>query len=98
MSDFIQSLPTDDNPLSAEESKILKNILKQDVSPLHNILIEFKFPLICGIIFFIFNNTNLNDIIKMSVPYANNSDTSLLFIKTIFFIIIVFITQNYIII
>ena len=95
MSDYIESLPTDEIPLSEPESVLLYNILKSDDSPFKRILSELRDPLIIGCLFIIMNLPQITDIIASIVPYSKTSTSAMLGIKCFIIIIIWFIYKNY---
>lgn len=92
--DYLESLPTDDYPVKPDDAKLIKNILIADESPLYRIILEFKDPIISGLLFIIFNMQGFDDFLKSTVPYARSSDTSLILFKAIIFIILLFLIKN----
>lgn len=94
MSDYIESLPTDDLPLNSTETKFMENILKNDKTSFELFLSEMKLVLIFGVLFLIINTPQVSDFIQNTIPYANSSKMSLLCFKCLLFMLLVFIYNN----
>ncbi len=92
--DYIESLPVDNHPLKPEESVLIDTILKTDGSAFQRILNELKTPLVSGILFLVLNSSPIEALLKDTIPYARSSDASLLCLKTIVFILLLFAFNN----
>jgi hypothetical protein len=95
MTDYLESLPTDEYPMDATESNIFDNLVKADTSGYFKLFHELRSAIVAGILFFILSIEAVETIIQNVVPYAKSSRTSLLFCKTALFIVCMFIVQNY---
>lgn len=94
MSDYLESLPTDKDPVHPAEAQILHTILNKDSSTFHRMLYDLKDPIISGILFLLLNTPQCSEFIKSTVSYARSSNTSLLIFKTVLFITIIFVIKN----
>jgi hypothetical protein len=94
MSDYIESLPTDETTLNKNDEILMKNILKNDKSTLQKFITDLKLPMIMGGLFLILSAPQTSDFIKHIVPYAKSSETSLLTFKTFILMIVVFFYNN----
>lgn len=94
MSDYIDSLATDNDPVSQSEKVLINSIFKSDEPAIQKFILELKLPIIIGIFFMIISSPQVTNFIKHTVPYARSSDVSLLCFKTILFIILVFVYNN----
>ena len=95
MSDYIMSLPTDDQPMNPEESHLFDSIIKPGSMNFHDLLFDFKDSIILGGVFFAMNMDGMDGFIQNIIPYAKSSPTSLLVCKTLLFIIIAFLLRNH---
>lgn len=94
MSDYIQSLPTDETPVTSVETEIVNDILKNDTSLIFKLLSDMKDPLLGGILFVFLNLTPVKDFIESIVPYAKSSEISSLIFRLIVFVILFFFLKN----
>jgi hypothetical protein len=92
--DYIESLPTDNEPLKPEEKEIVDTILKKDATKFQKFIQELKLPLIAGIVFLIINSPQVSNFLRDNIAYARSSEMSLLCLKTVLFMIFVFIYTN----
>ncbi len=88
MSDYIQTLPTDEIPLSREEEFFLQPVLKNEnsLNTLTGLIGDLKDPLVFGVFFMILNLPTVEDFIRNTVSYARKSQTSFLLTKTGLFV------------
>lgn len=93
MTDFIDSLPVDDEPLGTEEQQILSQILNANKGGFHGFMTDIKMPIVYGSLFLALSLPFVDPIIEL-IPYAKSSKMSLLVTKTLIFIIIGFIITN----
>jgi hypothetical protein len=95
MSDYIQSLPTDEEPIPPDQKQIIDSILVDDKkSSIQYFMHELKLPLIVGIFTILIFNNKITDIIKDLVPYTRKSETSLLVFRTFIMMVLVFFYLN----
>lgn len=94
MSDYIQTLPSDNDPVQPFEREIFDEILKNDKSTLQVILHDFKDPLLGGILFILLSLPFVEKSIQAFVPYANSSPTSSLVFRLLLFILLFYIAKN----
>lgn len=94
MSDYIQSLPTDDTPVTSVENEIVNDILKNDTSLIFKLLTDMKEPILGGILFVFLNLPVVKDFIESMVPYAKSSEISSLLFRLVVFIILFFFLKN----
>jgi hypothetical protein len=92
--DYIESLPTDNEPLNPEEKQFAETILQKDATKFHKFLAELKLPLIIGILFLIINSPQVSNFLRDNVAYAKSSEMSLLCFKAALFMTAVFIYNN----
>jgi len=93
--DYINSLPTDDEPLNPDEKQISDIIFRDDASIVHKFISDLKLPLISGIIFLIINSAFVSDFLQSNIAYVRKSNMSLLCLKTILFMICIFVLMNH---
>ena len=94
MSDIIESLPTDNDPLESEEKYIIETILQKDATKFQKFIHEIKLPIIAGILFLLINSPQVSSFLKDNVSYARSSDMSLLCFKAAIFMVALFIYSN----
>lgn len=94
MSDYIDSLPTDDAPLNSEEVQVMNTLFKKDANLFQKFMNEIKLPLIVAVVFITLSMPQVSEFIRNTVPYAKSSETSLLAFKTLLFMVIIFIYNN----
>ena len=97
MSDYINTLPTDDDPLNPSESNIMNIITGKDGSgdtAMLRILNEMKIPIVIGILFLLVSTSQFTDILRTCIPFTGKNDTHMLMMKTVVFIILVFVLMN----
>ena len=93
MSDYIDSLPTDDSPLNSQEKTVMDTIFKGD--SVQMFIYDLKIPLIAGILFIILNLEMINKFLRDIIPYSRKSELSLLCVKTLIFVVLIFMFSNY---
>lgn len=93
MSDYLDSLPTDDYPLEPRETHLFESIVKSN-SSLYDFIQDFRDIVLFSILFFILNLDATNEFLKHTITYANSSSVSLLVCKTILFAIGLFFIRN----
>lgn len=92
--DYIDSLPTDEEPLKPEEKHIADTILKKDATKFQTFIQELKLPLFVGIVFLVINSPQVSDFLRDNIAYARSSSMSLLCLKAVIMMIVVFIYNN----
>ena len=94
MGDYINSLPTDDEPLNSKEQEFLDSLFRNDSTTFQKLVNELREPLVAGILFLLLNVPQVTEFLKTTVPYANSSETSLLCFKTLLFVILLLLYNN----
>lgn len=94
MSDYIESLPMDEEPMKPEEKQIMDTILKKDASKIQKFISELKLPLIVGVLFLIINSPQITNFMRDNIAYVRGSEMSLLCLKVIIFMVAVFVYNN----
>ncbi len=87
----IQTLPTDNNPITVNDRKILDTFFT--ASPSSNLIFnEFKDVITTGFIFFLISLPQSDELISKFLTY--NSPYILLLVKTCIFMTIVYLCKN----
>jgi len=96
MTDLIDKLPTDNTPIEPKEMVIIENIFKpENVDTINNVIYKTKDIIIAGIIFFIVSLPFINSLFNKYLPITQKSEYIGLCIKTLAFIIILFVVNNF---
>lgn len=97
MADSLSSLPTDNTIPHHNELKVVNELFKKHGNSFDSIVGEFKVPIIYGIIFFILSLPVSTNCINYIVPSIEKDDTNVftILIKTLLFILLVYIIINY---
>ncbi len=95
MSDPIEILPTDKNPITNEESQIVDRFFQDNDTGIKKILREMKGSIVAGLLFLVFNLPPVDGLIKTLLPITAKSPYILAFIKAIVFIILFWIISNF---
>ena len=93
MSDIINTLPVDDEPLGFEEQQILSQILNSNKGAFHQFIGDLKMPIVFAALFLGLSLPFVDPMIEL-IPYAKSSKMSLLMTKTLMFIVIGFMITN----
>lgn len=94
LSDRLDILPTDQNNPTHSEIQIIDTLFKQKHKTIRKILEGTQDILIAGVLFIILSLPQIDQIIKNAIPMTANSDTILLGIKSLCFMILFFIIRN----
>ena len=94
MSDFIESLPTDNGPVRSDEEEILGEILKNDKTSFQKFIGDLKDPILGGVLFIVLNIPFVKQLISDFVPYAKSSEMSSLVFRLVLFVVLFFLIQN----
>lgn len=95
MSDYIDSLPTDEIPLTHQENAVFHNyIVPEQTTSFIRLFNEFKGVLVVGILFFILNTQTASEFVQNTIPYAKTSPVSLLITKSGIFMAVLFLLKN----
>lgn len=97
MSDYIATLPVDDEPLPESEKKLMNSLLTDDTNPkstFTKFVQELKMPILFGILFVVLGSSTTGDIIASLVPYAKSSEMSSLVARAFLFAVLVFMYNN----
>jgi hypothetical protein len=92
--DLISSLPTNENQPRYEELKIMDTLFKKHTSSITKIVNEFKDGFVLSVFFILFSIPFVDELFKKYVPYTCNSLYILIFIKSILFMLAVWIFKN----
>ncbi len=92
--DYIESLPTDNEPIDSEERQLMDKILEKDAPAFQRLIQELKLPIVAGLLFMIVNNPQITEFFKTSVPYTRTSEMSMLCFKTLLFTVALFLYIN----
>ncbi len=95
MTDYLESLPTDEYPMDATESHLFNDLIKVESGGYFKLFHELRYAFIAGVLFFILNMDMVDSVLQSTIPYAKSSTTSLLFCKSALFMIAIFLLQNY---
>tara|TARA_R110002111_G_scaffold144274_1_gene210425 strand:+ start:208 stop:543 length:336 start_codon:yes stop_codon:yes gene_type:complete len=94
MGDNLNNLPSDQNPVSEEEYKIVDKMFKPKISAMNQILEKSKDIIVIGGLFLLFSLEQTDVYIKKYIRIANTSPTMLLIIKTCLFMLCIFIIKH----
>lgn len=92
--DILENLPTNKNQPSHNEIKIVDTLFKKHTSAISNITKEFKDNILIGVLFFILSLPQVDALFKKYISVTNSSLYMLLLVKTIFFIVALWIIKN----
>jgi len=90
MTDFLAQLPTDSNPVTYNEQKILENIFRENPSVLKYDMKEY---ILAGSLFAVFSLPQTDSLIKNFIKAANNIYI-LIAIKSVAFVVLYFFLKN----
>ncbi|MDC3332968.1 hypothetical protein OAV62_01885 [bacterium] len=93
MSDYIDALPIDEEPLDPQQQKLFNDMVGTNGS-IHRLLQDLRGTIFSTILFFLLNLEMTDTIIENTVSYAKTTKTSLLFVKTFIFMIGIFVINN----
>jgi len=93
MGDCLQTLPTDQQPIDPLEQRLLNTIFKEESTSMTRLFQDLKIPLIAGMLFVLLSVPQLNQFLKSTIPYARSSETSLIVLKAVVFIGIMFLIK-----
>lgn len=94
MSDFIATLPVDNEPIPPDENRLLEQILSPNSFRFQAFLNDLKIPLLAGFIFLIISNSTVRKFISDTIPYAKSSETSLSIVQGFIIVIILYLINN----
>lgn len=92
--DLIGDLPSDQTVLSHNEIRIVDTLFKQQQGVIEKILTNSKDVLLVGSLFMVFSLKPVDEFILKMIPFARNSEYSLLIVKTILIMVIFFLLKN----
>ena len=94
-SDDIQNLPTANYQPSYNELNIMNSLFQEENSEgINGIVSEFKDSAIIGLMFGLFNIPLVDTYIKKFIPFTSKSPYYPIAIKTLVFILVVWVIQN----
>ena len=91
--DSIEHLPSDQNPPTHNEIKMVDTIFKENKSTIDIILADAKNIVFMGILFIVLSTTQVDDLIKKFIVVAE-SPYILILIKAVLFMVIYYIVNN----
>jgi len=96
MSDYIEHLPTDNDPLTPESTKLMNQIFPTTTPSMRiqAFASELQTPIVIGILFLLLSNSYTTNALREYIPYLKTSDISLLYVKALIMVILVFIYNN----
>jgi hypothetical protein len=94
MTDYIATLPVDNEPIPPDENKLLDQILHSNTFQFQTLLNDFKLPLLVGVLFLLICNPSVKAFMTDSIPYAQKSETSLLIVQALFLVVLVYLVLN----
>lgn len=96
MSDYIATLPVDDEPLPESEKQLMNSLLTDSTEKptFTKFVQELKMPILFGILFVVLASNTTGDIIASLVPYAKSSEMSSLVSRAFLFAVLVFMYNN----
>jgi hypothetical protein len=92
--DILENLPTNKNQPSHNEIKIVDTLFKKHTSTISNITKDFKDSILIGVLFFILSLPQVDELFKKYISVTNSSLYMLLLVKTVFFIVALWIIKN----
>ena len=97
MSDSLSSLPTDNTIPHHNELKTVNELFQKHGNSFDSIVGEFKTPITYGIFFFLLSLSTTTSAINYLVPSIEKNETNVftILIKTLIFILVVYIYINY---
>lgn len=93
MSDYLDMLPTNDEPMDPIESEILNAVIEPKGS-FYYIVQDLRHVIIATFIFFIVNLEIMDNVLQSTISYAKSSKMSLVVVKTIVFGVLLFIATS----
>lgn len=98
MSDYIATLPVDDEPLPPDERYMAEQIFSRNPptpsAALGTLLAELRGPVITGALFAVFSMSFVTNTIRDIIPYTKSSELSLILFKTVVFVILIYVMNN----
>lgn len=95
MSDFIESLPIDENPISKEDTQLVMELFgNEQTNKLQSLVTELYYPFIIGGVFLLCNIKTIDTFLHTLIPYTRSSNMFFLLLKTLVFSSIVYIILN----
>jgi hypothetical protein len=93
MSDSIDALPVDKNPVSLDESKIIDTLF-QNHSNINKIFEGTKDIILAGLLYLLFAFPQMDEWVKKMIPSAGTSEYILVGVKTVLFMFLYFVVKN----
>ena len=96
MSDSIHTLPTDNDPLHPDDHTLIYELTSSvpDKNAFHLLMKDAKSILLAGILFAVLNYPTVDTILQDVLPYTRTSHAALVGMKTLVFVICIFIYTN----
>lgn len=93
--DAIHQLPTDKITPSEIEMKVVQTFFDNSKSAFSKVISESKSVLLTGLLFFLLSFPPITGLLRKYLPFSGSSDTIFLVVRTILFIIIIYILSNF---
>jgi hypothetical protein len=93
MTDHIDKLPVDQNPVSHQEAQIVETLFKENKNEIKTTFEELKDSLMVGILFLVLSLPQTERLIQSFLPSTQNVYI-LIAIKTVVFVFFLYIIQN----
>jgi hypothetical protein len=94
MSDNIENLPYDQNPLSENEIRITNTLFKEEQNTMDKILSGSKDVILVAVILVLFSLPQLDEIIVKFIPPVSKSPYIKVAVKTVIFSVLYFSMKN----
>lgn len=88
------STPSSSSPSNTPSSSSSSTTPSDKVGRIQQFIHDMKTPLILGCFFFILNSSQVNGFLQSVYPYSKNSEVMLLLIKTLVFIILLYVYNH----
>lgn len=93
--DMISNLPTDQTIPSEKELLLLNSLFKEKKTPMQKIINEAYEPFFVGILFVIFSNPRIDELVNSYMPVTQNSIYFLLLTKMLLVMIIFWFIKHF---
>jgi hypothetical protein len=92
--DYLKNLPTNKEPLPSNDVTLINNLIKNE-SDVKSVFYECRFIIIAGLLFIIFINDKTQQLLNSLCPVTATSCVINTIIKTIVFMIALYIITNW---
>jgi hypothetical protein len=95
MGDYIKNLPVDTSVSTVNEMKIINTLFTAQKGNMLKIVSGTKDIILAGVLFFLISLPFVDNLLGKSVNFVKNSNIIMLLVKTILFMVLFFVLQNY---